>query len=107
MLSIVSTVLFRTWKKSNVKVNTISGETRVYPGIVMIHADIRNSADVEALLVPDKSLIFDLLLDYDTIKALSIVLTTQIRTVKFRKEAPVCTSLKIDQPDFSVEFDQH
>ena len=43
---------------------------------------------------------FDLLLSYDAIKVL------QTGTVNFREEALVCASLKINQPDFSVEFNQ-
>ena len=40
------------------------------------------------------------------IKALGGILIPRTGMVKFCKEAPVCAALKIDQPDFSVEFDQ-
>lgn len=72
-----------------------------------IHADTGNSTDVEVLVVHEKPLNFDLLLGYDAIKALGGVLFTQTGTVKFQKEALMCAALKIDQPDFSAEFNQH
>lgn len=69
-------------------------------GVVRIHADTGNSTDVEVLVVHEKPLNFDLLLGYDAIKALG-------GTVKFQKEALMCAALKIDQPDFSAEFNQY
>ena len=49
---------------------------------------------------------FDLLFGYDAIKALGGVLITQAGTVHFL-EAPVCATLRIDQPNFKVEFGRH
>ena len=63
-----------------------------------------NSADIEALVVHERPLDFNLLLGYDIIKALGGILITWSGRVKFCEEAPVCAALKIDQPDFSVEF---
>ena len=86
---------------------TISSEATKCHGLgtVKIYTDIENSADIEALIVHERPLDFDLLLCYNAIKALGGVLITQSRTVKFCEEAPVCAALKIDRPDFSVEFD--
>ena len=87
---------------------TISSEANKCHGIgtVKVRTDTRNSADIEALVVHERPLDFDLLLGYDTIKALGIVLITRSGRVKFCEEAPVCAALKINRPDFSVEFDR-
>ena len=71
-----------------------------------VRTDTRNSADIEAQVVYERSLDFDLLLGYDTVKALGGVLITWSGTVKFCEEAPVCAVLKIDRPDFNVEFNR-
>ena len=71
-----------------------------------VRTDTGNSADIEALVVHERPLDIDLLLGYNAIKALSGVLITWSGTVKFCEEAPVCAPLKIDRPDFSVEFDR-
>ena len=71
-----------------------------------VRTDTGNSADIEVLVVHERLLDFNLLLGYDAIKALGGVLITQSGTVKFCEEAPICAALKIDQPDFSVEFDR-
>ena len=76
-------------------------------GTIKVCTDTRNSTDVEALVLHERPLVFDLLLGYDAIKALDGVLITQKGMVKFYEEAIMCAALKIDQPDFSVEFDQH
>lgn len=88
---------------------TISSEMCAYHGIgvVRIHANTGNVADVKVLVVHEKPLNFDLLLDYGAIKALGGVLILQTRTVMFRKKAPICAALKIDQSDFSIVFDLH
>ena len=54
-----------------------------------------------------KPLSFDLLLGYDAIRALGGVHITQMGAVQFQEKTLVCTALRIDQPDFSVEFDPH
>ena len=88
---------------------TISGETwtccRV--GVVNIRTRTGNSANVEALVALKKPLSFDLLLGYDAIRALGGVHITQTGAVQFQEKTPVCAALRIDQPDFSVEFDPH
>ena len=76
-------------------------------GTVKVHTDTGNSADVEALVIHERPLDFDLLLGYDAIKILYGVLITRTGMVKFCEEAPESTELKIVQPDLSVEFDQH
>ena len=50
---------------------TISGEATKCHGIgtVKVCTDTGNSADIEALVVNERPLDFDLLLDYDAIKA--------------------------------------
>ena len=55
---------------------TISGEANKCHGIgtVKVRTDTRNSADIEALVVHERPLNFNLLLSYDAIKALSGVL---------------------------------
>ena len=87
---------------------TISDETTKCLGIgtVKVRTDTGNSADIEAQVVLERPLDFDLLLGYKVIKALGGVLITRSGTVKFCEEAPVCAALKIDGPDFSVEFDR-
>ena len=87
---------------------TISGEMckRHRIGTVMVHTDTRNTTDIETLVVHERPLDFDLLLGYDAIKALGGVLNTQTRMVNFCEEAPMGAAVKIDQPDFSVKFDQ-
>ena len=86
---------------------TISGKANKCHGIGTgkVHTDTGNSADIEALVVYERSLDFNLLLGYDTNKALGGVLITRSGTVKFCEEAPICAALKIDRPDFSVKFD--
>ena len=42
---------------------------------------------------------------YDAIKALGSVLITQTEMVKICEGAPMCAALKINQNDFSIEFD--
>ena len=81
---------------------TISGEANNCHGIgtVKFRTDTGNSADIEALVVHERPLDFNLLHGYDAIKALGGILITRSGTVKFCEEAP-----KIDRPDFSVEFD--
>ena len=87
---------------------TISGETRTCCGVGAVNIRTRtgNSANVEALVALKKPLSFDLLLGYDAIRALGGVHITQAGAVQFQK-TPVCAALRIDQPDFSVEFDPH
>ena len=75
-------------------------------GIIKVHINTGNSADVGALTVHERPLDFDLLLGYDAMKALVDVLIRQMRMVEFCEEAPMCAALKIDQPVFSIEFDQ-
>ena len=85
---------------------TMSGDATKSHGIrtVKVCTDPGNSANIEELVVHERPLDFDLLLGYDAIKALGGVLITGSGTVKFCGEAPVCAALKIDRPDFSVEF---
>ena len=85
---------------------TMSGDATKSHGIgtVKVCTDTGNSANIEELVVHERPLDFDLLLGYDAIKALGGVLITRSETVKFCEEAPVCVALKIDRPDFSVEF---
>ena len=87
---------------------TINGKTRVCRGVgsVKIRTDAGNSAKIDALVVREKPLEFDLLLGFDAIKALGGVLITRTGTVQFQGEPPVCAALSIDQPDFSVAFDR-
>ena len=107
--TIVFSGLCCTGKEKSVRVTTISGETgtccRV--GAVNIRTRTGNSANVEALVALKKPLSFDLLLGYDAIRALGGVHITQTGAVQFQEKTPVCASLRIDQPDFSVKFDPH
>ena len=73
-------------------------------GTVKVCTDTGNSANIEELVVHERPLDFDLLLGYNAIKALGGVQITRSGTVKFCEEAPVCAALKVDRPDFSVEF---
>ena len=100
--------IFYVWKKRIIRVPMINSEMCKCHGIgtVKVHTDTRNSADVEVLVVHERPLDFDLLLGY-AIKTLDGVLITRMGMVKFCEEAPLCAVLKIYQPDFSVEFDQH
>ena len=61
-------------------------------GTVKIHTDTGNFADVKALVVHERPLDFNLLLDYDANKALGGVLITQKGMIKFCKEAPMCVA---------------
>ena len=107
--TIVFAGLCRTWKEKGVRVTTISGEKRTYCGVGAVNIRTRtgNSANVEALVALKKPLSFDLLLGYDAIRALGGVHITQTEAVQFQEKTPVCAALRIDQPDFSVEFDPH
>ena len=107
--TIVFADLCRTWKEKGVSVTTISGETRTCCGVGAVNIRTRtgNSANVEALVVLEKLLSFDLLLGYDAIRALGGVHIMQTEAVQFQEKTPVCAALRIDQPDFSVKFDQH
>ena len=88
---------------------TISGETRTCCGVGAVNICTRtgNSANVEALVALKKPLSFDLLLGYDAIRALGGVHITQTGAVQFQEKTPVCAALRIDQPDFRVEFEPH
>ena len=91
--TIVFAGLCRTWKEKGVRVTTISGETRTCCGVGAVNIRTRtgNSADVEALVALKKPLSFDLLLGYDTIRALGGVHITQTGAVQFQK-TPVCAA---------------
>ena len=106
--TMVNVGLSRIWKKRSIRVTTISGEMHTWHGTrtVKICTDTGNSTNVEALVVQEKPLNFDLLLAYVPIKVLGGVLITHMETVRFQEEALVCAVLKIDQPDFSIEFNQ-
>ena len=56
-----------------------------------VRTDTGNSPDIEALVVHERPLDFDLLLDYDAIKALGGVLIARSGTVKFCEEAFICS----------------
>ena len=107
--TIVFAGLCRTWKEKGVRVTTINGETRTCCGVGAVNIRTRtgNSANVEALVALKKPLSFDLLLGYDAIRALGSVHIMQTRAVQFQEKTPVCAALRIEPPDFSVEFDQH
>ena len=75
-------------------------------GTVKVCTGTGNSANIEELVVHQRPLDFDLLLGYDVIKALGCVLITRGGTLKFFEEAPVCAALKIERPDYSVEFNR-
>ena len=85
---------------------TMSGDATKSHGIgtVKVSTDTGNSVGIEELVVHERPLDFDLLLSYDAIKALGGVLITRSGTVKFCEEAPFCAALKIERPNFSVEF---
>ena len=104
--AIVFAGLCRIWKEKGVRVTTISGETQTCCGVGAVNIRTRtgNSANIEALKKP---LSFDLLLGYDAIRALGGVHITQMGAVQFQEKTPVCATLRIDQSDFSVEFDPH
>ena len=87
---------------------TMSGEASKSHGIgtVKVCTDTGNSTNIEEVAVHERPLDFDLLLGYDAIKALGGVLITRSVTVKFCEEAPFCAALKIDRPDFSVDFNR-
>ena len=107
--TIVFVGLCHTWKEKGVRVTTISGKMRTCyrVGTVNISTRTRNSANIEALVALKKPLSFDLLLGYDAIRALGGVHITQAGAVQFQEKTPVCAALRIDQPNFSVEFDLH
>ena len=107
--TIVFAGLCCTWKEKGVRVTTISGEMPTCCGVGAVNICTRtgNSANVEALVALKKPLSFDLLLGYDAIRALGGVHITQTGAVQFQEKTSVCASLRIDQPDFSVEFDPH
>ena len=88
---------------------TISGEMLTCCGVDTVNIRTRtgNSTNVEALVALKKTLSFDLLLGYDAIRALGGVHITQTGAVQFQEKTPVCVALRIDQPDFSIEFDAH
>ena len=88
---------------------TSNGETRTCCGVGAVNICTRtgNSTNVEELVALKKPLSFDLLLGYDAIKALGGVHITQTGAVQFQEKTPVCAAPRIDQPDYSVEFDQH
>ena len=88
---------------------SISGETRTCCGVGTVNIRTRTgkSANVEALVALEKPLSFDPLLGYDAISALGVVHIMQTGAVQFQEKTPMCAALRIDQPDFSVEFDQH
>ena len=106
--TIVTSKLCHVGKKRSVRVTTKSGEANKCHGIgtVKVCTFTGNSADIEARIVRERPLDFNLLLGYNAIKALCGALMTRSGTVKFCGEAPVCAALKIDRPDFSVEFDR-
>ena len=69
---------------------TIRGEMCKCHGIgtAKVCTDIGNSADVEALVVHERPLDFNLLLGYDAITALDGILITWMGVVKFYEEVP-------------------
>lgn len=82
--------------------NKINGKTCTCCGIRIVEftTEAGNSIEVDALG-------FDLLLGYDAIKLLGGVHITCTGVVQFQEITSVCAVLKIDQPNFSVKFDQH
>ena len=110
--SIVRAELCRSWTKEPITIATLTGNTGVCcgTGTVHIRTNSGRSARVDALMVHDRPLGFDLLLGFDAIKALGGVQITKNGTVLFQgeeEEVPVCAALRISEPDFNVEFDQH
>lgn len=80
----------------------INGKTCTCCGIRIVGftTETGNSIEVDELG-------FDLLLGYDAIKLLGSVHITCTGVVQFQEITSVCAALKIDQPNFSVKFDQH
>ena len=71
---------------------------------IVVRTDIGTSAKVDALVVKEKPLDFDMLLGYYAIKALGGVLIDDIGGMHFQETVLVCAALRIDQPNFRVDF---
>ena len=79
-------------------------------GIGLIQLDVSNRGpmSIKALVVDDKLLGFNLLLQFDTIKKLGCVCMTSDGTVSFPEpEQPFGTVITISKPDFHAEYDQN
>ena len=85
---------------------TLNGESQVCRGVSVIEVRTSKgtSAKVDALVVEQKPLDFDMLLGYDAIQLLGGALITLGGDVQFQEGASVCAAVEIDQPDFSVKF---
>ena len=85
---------------------TLNGGSQVCRGVSVIEArmSIGTSAKIDALVVEQKPLDFDMLLGYDAIQLLGGALITLGGDVQFQEGASVCAAVEIDQPDFSVKF---
>lgn len=74
----------------------------------MVWLDISNrpSIDIEALIVDEEILGFDLLLGLDAIKQLAGMSMTSTGEVKLPQcPKPICTAITINELDFQAEFD--
>lgn len=88
----------RLWGKRKIKGLTADGKTLRWCGV-----QLRLNGKVEVLEVKGKLLDFDFLLVMDAIKSLGEVYINQTSEVRFTTDdVPVCTALKIDEPDFSM-----
>lgn len=95
------------WWRSLVNLFVVFGERGRSNGKTLgcCGVQLRLNGKVEVLEVKGKLLDFDFLLVMDDIKSLGEVCINQTSEVRFTTDdVPVCTTLKIDDPDFSIEF---
>lgn len=77
-------------------------------GVVTISMDKGDSAKVDVLVACGKPLGFDLLLGIDVIKALRGIIFRPMRSVKINNDkVPMCATISINEPDFTVTFDHY
>lgn len=66
------------------------------------------SAKVDVLVVHDKPLGFELLFGIDAIKALGGIIFGPMGSVKISNDkVPMCATISINEPDFTVTVDHH
>ena len=108
--SLVSGSICRPDREQHTTVLTADGKRLASHGVGSVTLEVanRDPLKTDVLIVDSQLLGFDLLLGIDIIKALGGVRIDGRGEAHFSEAgAPLCAAIKLEEPDFSAEFDQH
>ena len=87
------------------EISIINSISQACCGVISICTEKGNSAEVNVLILHEKPLGYDMLIEIDVIQALSSIEIPPTGKVELGRKSKMCATITTEEPDFCTTFD--